>query len=87
MGRTYLSKIPTISSNRYTIMLLLIVGEFGYPEVHSIRTSKPISIQIETSQSEEVTSSIIINNLAILGATVKITNFSIQIWILLKKWV
>src|SRR5882762_1812056 len=34
MGRTYLSKIPTISSNPHTIMLLLIVGEFGYPEVH-----------------------------------------------------
>src|ERR1700676_5074154 len=33
MGRTYLSKIPTISSNSCTIMLLLIVGEFGYPEV------------------------------------------------------
>jgi len=33
MGRTYLSKIPTISSNPHTIMLLLIVGEFGYPEV------------------------------------------------------
>src|SRR5882762_1072507 len=53
-----LSKIPTISSNHYTIMLLLIVGGFGYSEVHSIRTSKPISIQIETSQSEEVTSSL-----------------------------
>jgi hypothetical protein len=33
MGRTYLSKIPTTSSNPHTIMLLLIVGEFGYPEV------------------------------------------------------
>src|SRR5882762_2939859 len=33
MGRTYLSKIPTFSSNPHTIMLLLIVGEFGYPEV------------------------------------------------------
>src|ERR1700692_442399 len=33
MGCTYLSKIPTISSNPHTIMLLLIVGEFGYPEV------------------------------------------------------
>jgi hypothetical protein len=33
MGRTYLSKIPTISSNPHTIMLLLIVGEFEYLEV------------------------------------------------------
>jgi len=33
MGRTYLSKIPTISSNPHTIMLLLIVGEFRYPKV------------------------------------------------------
>ena len=33
MGHTYLSKIPTISSNPHTIILLLIVGEFGYPEV------------------------------------------------------
>jgi hypothetical protein len=33
MGHTYLSKIPTTSSNPHTIMLLLIVGEFGYPEV------------------------------------------------------
>src|ERR1700676_3311281 len=36
MGRTYLSKIPTISSNPHTIMLLLIVGEFGYPEVTAV---------------------------------------------------
>ena len=37
MGCTYLSKIPTISSNPHTIMLLLIVREFGYPEVQSVR--------------------------------------------------
>jgi hypothetical protein len=33
MGCTYLFKILAISSNPHTIMLLLIVGEFGYPEV------------------------------------------------------
>jgi hypothetical protein len=42
MGRTYLSKIPTTSSNPHTIMLLLIVGEFGHPEVlspcHNLRS-------------------------------------------------
>ena len=37
-GRTYLSKIPTISSNPHTIMLLLIVGEFEYPEVQNSPT-------------------------------------------------
>jgi len=33
MGCTYLSKILAISSNTHTIMLLLILEEFGYPEV------------------------------------------------------
>jgi len=44
MGRTYLSKIPTISSNPHTIMLLLIVGEFGYPEVYESRSTPETQI-------------------------------------------
>ena len=40
MGRTYLSKILAISSNPHTIMLLLIVGEFGYPEVCNIEEQR-----------------------------------------------
>src|ERR1700676_166376 len=44
MGRTYLSKIPTISSNPHTIMLLLIVGEFGYPEVEDVKCCSPVTI-------------------------------------------